>query len=103
MTLFGASYFGNRFPSHARSDLQRIAAVCDYVIHTINENDLIFHKAVMGKIFSPPSRGAPDWKCGSIPGDWAAFLGEKRRRISCSNIATRGKRCRTAAWSRARA
>ena len=34
MTRFGVAYYGNRFLSHAREDLKRIAAVCDYVVHT---------------------------------------------------------------------
>lgn len=47
MTQFGVSYFGNRFLSHAEKDLKRIAESCHYIVHTVSENDLMFHKAVL--------------------------------------------------------
>jgi len=51
MTRLGVSYFGNRFINHAREDLRRISESCDYVVHTVSEPDLIFHKSVLSKIF----------------------------------------------------
>lgn len=50
MTKFGVSYFGNRFLSHAVEDIKRIADCSDYIVHTVSEVDLTFHKSVMAKI-----------------------------------------------------
>jgi hypothetical protein len=37
----GVAYFGNRYPHHARADLQAIAAAgADFVVHTMSEADL---------------------------------------------------------------
>jgi hypothetical protein len=56
MTDFGVSYFGNRFLSHADRDLRRIAESCNYVVHTVSENDLMFHKAVMTRMIEMTRR-----------------------------------------------
>lgn len=44
----GCSYFGNRILRHARQDMQElIDCGCNFVVHTFNENDMVFcHKAV---------------------------------------------------------
>lgn len=47
---FGVSYFGNRFVSHAQNDLHRIAGCCDYVVHTVSESDMTFHKSVLSRL-----------------------------------------------------
>jgi hypothetical protein len=52
----GVAYLGNRFPDHARVDLYRIAPVCDYVVHTVSETDLYFHKRAMGRIIDDSRR-----------------------------------------------
>jgi len=48
----GVAYLGNRFPQHAAKDLDEIAGVCDYVVHTVSEADMSFHKSALEKIFS---------------------------------------------------
>lgn len=85
MAKLGVSYFGNRFLSHAKSDLTRIADVCDYVVHTVSEADLTYHKAVMAKIFSESrKRGlevwADPWGLGGVFGgeSFSKFLLEHR-------------------------
>ena len=52
MVQLGVSYFGNRFLTHAKEDLKRIASSCDYVVHPVNEADLTYHKAALSKIIS---------------------------------------------------
>ncbi len=52
MTYFGTSYFGNRFVGHAERDLKRIAGCCDYVVHTVSEADLTYHKSAISKILN---------------------------------------------------
>ncbi|MFN0117554.1 MAG: hypothetical protein ACKVQC_04575 [Elusimicrobiota bacterium] len=49
-TKFGVSYYGNRFLNHAEHDLKEIAECCDYVVHTVNEADLTYHKLALQKI-----------------------------------------------------
>jgi hypothetical protein len=73
MTEFGVSYFGNRFLSHAKDDIARIAESCDYVVHTVSETDLNFHKAVLAKIFQETRRRglevwADPWGLGGVFG-----------------------------------
>ena len=72
-TRFGTSYFGNRFLSHARGDLRRIADTCDYVVHTVNEQDLAYHKAVLARLFAESRRlnlevWADPWGLGGVFG-----------------------------------
>lgn len=85
MAKVGASYFGNRFIDHARRDLDRIASVCDYVVHTVSETDLSYHKAVLHRIFNETKkRGlevwADPWGLGGVFGGEAIsrFLLEHR-------------------------
>ena len=52
----GTAYFGNRFPGHAHRDLVVIAQSCDYVVHTVSETDLHFHKAALERIFNESRR-----------------------------------------------
>ena len=77
MPLFGVSYFGNRFISHAKADLARIATTCDYVVHTVNETDLTYHKAVLAKLFAESRRlgletWADPWGLGGVFGGESA-------------------------------
>lgn len=47
----GCSYFGNRIPRHARTDMQELADMgCTYVVHTFNENDWMFYHDTMGEL-----------------------------------------------------
>lgn len=85
MTRFGVSYFGNRFLSHARSDIKRISESCHYIVHTVSEADLIYHKAVMAKFFSESRKAglevwADPWGLGGVFGGEAMshFLLEHR-------------------------
>ena len=40
----GCSYFGNRILKHARQDMQELVDMgCTYVVHTYNENDMMFY------------------------------------------------------------
>jgi hypothetical protein len=85
MTKCGVSYFGNRFLSHARRDLSRIADSCDYVVHTVSEADLTYHKAVMAKLFSETRKAglevwADPWGLGGVFGgeSFSKFLLEHR-------------------------
>ena len=84
-TKFGVSYFGNRFLSHGAQDIARIAESCDYVVHTVSEADLNFHKSVLAKLFAESRRRGLEV--------WADPWG-------LGGTAIRGRRCRTAAWCR---
>jgi hypothetical protein len=69
----GAAYLGNRFPSHARVDLGQLSEVCDYVVHTVSETDLHFHKAALAEIFADSRRRglevwADPWGVGGVFG-----------------------------------
>jgi hypothetical protein len=69
----GVSYFGNRFLSHAQHDLKRIAGCCDYVVHTVSESDLRFHKSALAKVFAETRRHkleiwADPWGLGGVFG-----------------------------------
>ena len=73
MVQLGVSYFGNRFVSHAREDLKRIASCCDYVLHTVSEADLHFHKSVVSKIIGETKKlglevWADPWALGGVFG-----------------------------------
>jgi len=85
MTKFGVSYFGNRFLSHGREDFKRIAASCDYIVHTVNETDLVYHKAVLAKLFQESRKAGLEvwvdpWGLGGVFGGEASsqFLLEHR-------------------------
>jgi hypothetical protein len=72
-TKFGVSYFGNRFLSHGRNDIARISESCDYVVHTVSEADLNYHKAVLTKMFGESRRRglevwADPWGLGGVFG-----------------------------------
>lgn len=70
---FGVSYFGNRYVEHARRDVSRIAGCCDYIVHTVSETDLMFHKAVLAKLFAASRKvgleiWADPWGLGGVFG-----------------------------------
>lgn len=72
-TKTGAAYFGNRFPGHAHRDLAVMAQCCDYVVHTVSEADLLYHKAALEKIFKETRRWrmeawADPWGVGGVFG-----------------------------------
>jgi hypothetical protein len=47
----GCSYFGNRILKHVREDLQELRDMgCTFVVHTFNENDMVFYQKTMGEI-----------------------------------------------------
>ncbi len=82
----GVSYFGNRFLSHAKTDLDRLAGCCDYVVHTVSESDLSYHKSIMSKIFNETrKRGlevwADPWGLGGVFGGeaYSKFLLDHRK------------------------
>ncbi len=86
MTKFGVSYFGNRFPSHAREDFKRIATSCDYIVHTVNETDLTYHKAVLARLFADSRKAGLEvwvdpWGLGGVFGGEASsqFLLDHRK------------------------
>jgi hypothetical protein len=69
----GATYLGNRFLVHAQRDLARVADVCDYVVHTISETDLYFHKSAVRAIGEASRRAglevwADPWGLGGVFG-----------------------------------
>jgi hypothetical protein len=73
MTKAGVSYFGNRFPGHAHRDLVVISQCCDYVVHTLSEADLHYHKAALGRIFQESRKlglevWADPWGLGGVFG-----------------------------------
>jgi hypothetical protein len=48
---FGVSYFGNRYPHHAREDLAAIAASgASFVVHTMSEADLRWNPGTMAEL-----------------------------------------------------
>lgn len=58
----GVAYFGNRYQAHFRRDLDRLAPVCDHVVHTVSETDLYFHKRAMASLFKETrDRGLDVW------------------------------------------
>ena len=47
----GVSYFGNRILRHVREDMEDIRAHnCDFVVHTVSEEDMAFYKGTMKDI-----------------------------------------------------
>jgi hypothetical protein len=69
----GVAYLGNRTPRHAARDLDEISGVCDYVVHTVSETDISFHKSALGKIFAHSRRKklevwADPWGLGGVFG-----------------------------------
>ncbi len=88
MTRFpalGASYYGNRFLSHADKDLRRLRESCDYVVHTVSEADLTYHKAVLAKMLAESKRlglevWVDPWGLGGVFGgeSFSKFLLEHR-------------------------
>ena len=97
----GASYFGNRFLEHARMDLKRMAAVCDYVVHTVSATDLYFHKSALRAIGEASRRAglevwADPWGLGGVfggerfskflldhPDDWQVLSNGRRVPAAC--------------------
>jgi len=73
MVKLGVSYFGNRFLEHASRDMAQIAECCDYVVHTVSEADLQYHKFVLSKIFLESQKKglevwADPWALGGVFG-----------------------------------
>jgi hypothetical protein len=62
----GVAYFGNRFAGHAHRDLAVISHACDYVVHTVSESDLHYHKAALAKIFAETRK----WKLEAWADPW---------------------------------
>ena len=47
----GCSYFGNRILKHAKVDMQELVDMgCTYVVHTFNENDMVFYHKNIGEM-----------------------------------------------------
>ncbi|MFN8590300.1 MAG: hypothetical protein U0031_02480 [Thermomicrobiales bacterium] len=47
----GVSYFGNRYPEHARRDMRAIAASgARFVVHAVSENDLRWNPGTIGEL-----------------------------------------------------
>lgn len=85
MIKLGASYYGNRFLSHAVQDLKRLRESCDYVVHTVSEADLTYHKAVLAKMITESRRmgfevWVDPWGLGGVFGgeSFSKFLLEHR-------------------------
>lgn len=73
MSKFGVAYYGNRFMSHAREDLKKISECCDYIVHTVSENDMLYYKANLAKLFAETRRQglevwADPWGLGGVFG-----------------------------------
>src|SRR5688572_23805874 len=50
-TRLGVSYFGNRYPHHAREDLQAMASMgASYVVHVMSEADLRWNPGTMADL-----------------------------------------------------
>lgn len=82
----GVSYFGNRFLKHAREDLADIAECCTYVVHTLSERDLYFHKIALENIFNETRKRdmqvwVDPWGVGGVFGgeSFSKFLLDHRR------------------------
>jgi hypothetical protein len=103
MTKTGVSYFGNRFAGHAHRDLVVISRCCDYVVHTVSETDLLYHKAALAKIFDESRRHglevwADPWGLGGAfggealsrflldhPGEWQRYSDGRSAPAACLN------------------
>jgi hypothetical protein len=99
----GAAYLGNRFLEHAQRDLARLAEVSDYVVHTLSETDLYFHKSALGAIVGATRRAglevwADPWGVGGVfggesfskflldhPDDWQVLSDGRRVPAACLN------------------
>src|SRR5262245_29210319 len=99
----GAAYFGNRFLAHAKEDLAVLSGCCDYVVHTLSEHDLYFHKAALATIFAETRRRGLElwvdpWGLGGVfggeslsrfllqhPDDWQVVSNGKRVPNACLN------------------
>ena len=69
----GVAYLGNRVPAHAARDVDEISGVCDYIVHTVSETDIAYHKSALGKIFEHCRRRkleiwADPWGVGGVFG-----------------------------------
>lgn len=99
----GTAYVGNRFLAHAERDMARIADVADYVVHTVSETDLHFHKRALGRIVAESRRRglevwADPWGVGGVFGgesfskfllehssDWQVLSDGRRVPAACLN------------------
>ncbi|MBI4395473.1 MAG: hypothetical protein HY548_00160 [Elusimicrobia bacterium] len=99
----GAAYFGNRFLNHTNKDMAILAECCDYVVHTMSEADLYYHKAALASIFSATRRlglevWADPWGLGGVfggealskflldhPEDWQVLSNGRRVPAACLN------------------
>lgn len=61
--LLGVAYFGNRYPHHARADLQAIAAAgAGFVVHTMSEADLRWNPGTIADLVAiGHERGVSSW------------------------------------------
>lgn len=51
MLKTGVSYFGNRIPRHVKADMEQLVRQnFTYVVHTFNENDMLFYSGTMKEI-----------------------------------------------------
>ena len=69
----GVAYLGNRILRHAAKDLDEISSVCDYVVHTVSETDITYHKSALTNIFKHSRRKkleiwADPWGVGGVFG-----------------------------------
>jgi hypothetical protein len=99
----GAAYFGNRYLSHAQRDLAVLARSCHYVVHTLSETDLHFHKHAMEGILGATRRlgletWVDPWGVGGVfggeavsrfllehPNEWQKLSSERRVPAACLN------------------
>lgn len=83
---FGTSYFGNRILRHVETDMKQLVAQnFTYVVHTFNENDLLFYRDQMKKIVQvTKDQGLAvfmdPWGVGKV------FGGESFSNYVCSNL-----------------
>src|SRR3712207_8651240 len=85
----GVSYFGNRYPSHARADLTAMAAAgVSYVVHVMTEEDLRWNPGTIADLVAITHELGMEawldpWGVGGVFGGEAASYGVMEHPTAC--------------------
>lgn len=92
----GCSYFGNRILKHVKADMKELADFgCTYVVHTFNENDLLFYRKGMSEIVEASHEAGLEvhidpWGVGKIFGG-EAFSNFVMQNVDAMQMVSDGK------------
>ena len=82
-TRLGVSYFGNRYPHHAREDLQTMASMrATFVVHVMSEADLRWNPGTMAELVKIGNEYGlqpwlTPWAVGGVFGGESASYGRR--------------------------